>query len=77
MRWCGWLFWLLLALAWPGRAADLAAGWAALADYRAEEALRIFTAAAKAADPAVVRLAELGRGVTLLALQPVSQAQIE
>lgn len=71
------LLWLLLGLALPARSAELTDGWAALADYRAEEALRIFTAAAKAADPAVARQAELGRGVTLLALQPVSQAQIE
>lgn len=77
MKWCGWSFWLLLALVPPGRAAELADGWAALADYRAEEALRIFSAVANTADPAVTRQAELGRGVTLLALQPVSQTQIE
>lgn len=58
-----------------GRAAEgLAAGWQALADYQPEQALKLFAAAA--ADPATARAARFGRGVTLLAKQPVDSAQL-
>ncbi len=65
---------LLLGWALPVRAADLAAGWQALAEYRPEQALQIFDAAA--ADPATTRAARFGRGITLLAKQPVDAAQL-
>ena len=68
---------LLLALC-PARAAsDLIAGWQALADYRAAEAVRIFERMAKADDPATAREARFGRAVALLARQPIEPAQIE
>lgn len=67
---------LVLGLATGLRAADLAAGWRALADYRAEDALAIFAAAARDPAPAVAREARFGRAVALLARQPVTPAQI-
>jgi len=56
---------------------DLAAGWQALAGYRAKDALEIFDRKLGAADPAAAREARFGHGIALLAKQPVSPAQIE
>ena len=68
------LIFIALAGAWSAQAAELADGWRALADYRPEQALKLFDAAA--ADPAVARAARFGRGVALLAKQPVDAAQL-
>lgn len=70
---------LLLIFAWLSGvvalpAAELAAGWEALGNYQPEQALKIFDAAA--AEPATARAARLGRGVALLAKQPVDAAQL-
>lgn len=66
---------MLLGAAWSVRAADpVAAGWQALADYHPKEALRIFETAAN--QPAMARAARFGRGVALLAKQPVDAAQL-
>ncbi len=55
---------------------ELAAGWQALAGYRAAPALQVFDRYLAAADPAVAREARFGRGVALLDKQPVTFAQI-
>jgi len=59
------------------RSSELTAGWQALANYKAEQALRMFDPAIKSADAAVAREARFGRAVALLDRQPVSPAQIE
>jgi len=56
---------------------ELTAGWQALADYRAEQALKVFDRDLAATDPAVAREARFGRGVALLDRQPVSASQVE
>jgi len=58
-------------------AADLAAGWRALADYHAETAIPSFDRAIGSPDPAVAREGRFGRAVALLDRQPVGAAQIE
>ena len=69
---------ILLLVLCPVRAAgELTAGWQALADYRAAEAVRIFERVAKADDPATAPEARFGRAVALLARQPIEPAQIE
>ncbi|MBS0664139.1 MAG: tetratricopeptide repeat protein [Verrucomicrobia bacterium] len=70
---------VLLALAGPaaGRGADLTAGWEALTNYQAGEALRIFAAGEASTNPATVREARFGRGVALLTRQPVTAGQID
>lgn len=57
--------------------AELTAGWQALADYRAEQALKVFDRNLDAADPALAREARFGRGVALLDRQPVTASQVE
>jgi hypothetical protein len=61
----------------PLAGSELAAGWTALSNYKAAQALKVFDPATKSADAAVAREARFGRGVALLDLQPVSPAQIE
>jgi len=66
----------------PGQAAAgggprLAAGWQALADYKAKAALEIFDAGIDATVPAVAREARFGHGIALLDKQPISPAQID
>ena len=56
---------------------ELTAGWQALAGYRADEALKIFAAGARAPDPAVAREARLGQAVALLAKQQVTAGQVD
>ncbi len=56
---------------------EVTAGWQALAGYRADEALKIFAAGARAPDPAVAREARLGQAVALLAKQPVTAGQVD
>jgi hypothetical protein len=71
---------LLLALVVTGlavRAGELTAGWQALADYRAAQAVQIFEGEIAAGNPATVREARFGRGVALLARQPITPAQVE
>jgi len=60
----------------PATAAELTVGWEALGRYQADEALQVFAAGAKSADPAVAREARLGRGVALLTRQPVTSGQV-
>lgn len=68
---------LLLLLPVAASAADLAAGWRAVGDYRADEALQIFSAAMASSDAAAAREARLGRGIALLAKQPVTAGQVD
>ncbi len=58
-------------------ASPLAAGWQALANYRAVDALRIFDGVRAATDTALAREARFGHGVALLDLQPVTGAQLD
>lgn len=67
----------LLLAATPLVGSELAAGWSALANYKAAQALKVFDPAINAADPAVAREARFGRGVALLDRQPVTPAQID
>ena len=67
----------LICAAVPLAGSELAAGWTALTNYRAAQALKVFDPASTSADPAVAREARFGRGVALLDLQPVTPAQIE
>jgi len=67
----------LICAAVPLAGSELAAGWTALTNYRAAQALKVFDPAVTSADPAVAREARFGRGVALLDLQPVTPAQIE
>lgn len=69
---------LLLFLLLGGSAAaapSVEAGWRALTDYRADDALRQFEQAA--ADPAAARTAKFGRAVALLTKQPVTASQVD
>lgn len=66
-----------LLLASTALAGDLTAGWQALANYRAPQALEIFDRELNATDPALQREARFGRGVALLDRQPVSPSQVE
>lgn len=59
------------------RASELTEGWTALTEYKTEDALRHFAAAANSTDGAVAREAKLGRGIALLAKQPMTDGQIE
>jgi tetratricopeptide (TPR) repeat protein len=67
----------LILAAVTAAGSELAAGWQALTNYRAEEALRVFDRALASADPAVAREARFGRGVALLDRQPVTASQID
>lgn len=69
----------ILALAGAGvaRGGPLTAGWDALTNYQADEALEVFATGTRSADPAVVREARFGRGVALLTRQPVTASQID
>jgi hypothetical protein len=71
------LFLLLASSALLATGSELSEGWTAITDYKADEALKHFEAAARGADPAVARQARLGRGVALLAKQPVTASQID
>jgi hypothetical protein len=66
----------LLFAAVAAGGSELAAGWQALTNYRAEEALEIFDRRLNASDPTLAREAHFGRGVALLDKQPVSASQI-
>lgn len=66
-----------LAASAPAAAPTLAEGWRALADYRAADAVQLFTRLAAAPDPATARPARFGQAVALLARQPITPAQIE
>ncbi|MDB6169331.1 MAG: hypothetical protein JWM88_2195 [Verrucomicrobia bacterium] len=70
---------LLLLWASVGAAAgsDLTDGWAAIRAYRVDAAMEHFEAAARSGAPAVAREATLGRGVALLARQPVTAGQVD
>jgi hypothetical protein len=71
---------LLLVLclaALPAAASPLAAGWQALANYRAAEALKIFDRSVAAPEQPLAREARFGRGVALLDIQPVTGAQLD
>ncbi len=61
----------------PPLTPELAAGWRALADYHADQAVLIFSRSLASPDPAVARAARFGRAVALLDRQPVNAAQIE
>jgi hypothetical protein len=70
---------LLLGLCFAAATASagqLTAGWQALANYRAAEALKIFDRSVAAPDETLAREARFGRGVALLDLQPVTGAQL-
>ncbi len=56
--------------------AELTAGWQALANYRAEEALKVFDGRLNDPNPAVAREARFGHAVALLDRQPVSDSQV-
>ena len=66
-----------LVLAASAAASQLAAGWQALADYHAKQALEVFDLHLSDADSAVAREAQFGRGVALLDRQPVTPGQVE
>ena len=66
-----------LAGATAAMAGELTAGWQALANYRAPQALQVFDRALISADLAVRREAQFGRGVALLDEQPVTVSQVE
>jgi tetratricopeptide (TPR) repeat protein len=68
-----------LVLVAPAQAAanELAAGWQALTNFHARQALEVFDRHLSDANPAVAREARFGRGVALLDRQPVSPAQVE
>lgn len=66
-----------LVIATGAMAGELTAGWQALANYRAPQALQIFDRAIASENPVVMREARFGRGVALLDKQPVSPAQVE
>jgi tetratricopeptide (TPR) repeat protein len=66
-----------LLLAASAAAGELAAGWQALTDYHAVQALEVFDRHLSDADPAVAREARFGRGVALLDRQPVTSGQVE
>ena len=55
---------------------ELAPGWQALANYRAEDALKVFDGRLNDPNPAVAREAQFGRAVALLDRQPVSDSQV-
>lgn len=55
---------------------ELTAGWQALANYRAAQALPVFDRALAGGNAAVAREAKFGRAVALLDLQPVSDSQV-
>ncbi len=67
----------LLASCGAGAAETMSDAWRALADYRAEDAVRIFERLAVGADPAAGREARFGQAVALLARQPITPVQIE
>ena len=67
----------LILAAVTAAGSELAAGWQALTNYRAKEALQVFDRALASADPAVAREARFGRGVALLDKQPVTASQVE
>ena len=56
--------------------ADLTPGWQALANYRAEEALKVFDGRLNDPEGAVAREARFGHAVALLDRQPVSDGQV-
>ncbi len=56
--------------------AELTPGWQALANYRAEEALKVFDGLLDDPNPAVAREARFGHAVALLDRQPVSDSQV-
>jgi hypothetical protein len=56
--------------------AELTPGWQALANYREEEALKVFDGRLNDPDPAVAREARFGHAVALLDRQPVSDSQV-
>ena len=66
-----------LVLATASAAGELAAGWQALADYHAKQALEVFDPHVSDASTAVAREARFGRAVALLDLQPVTPGQVE
>ena len=72
---------LIAGLAFMGavtaRGGELTAGWVALTNYRADEAMQVFAVGAQAADARVAREARFGRGVALLTRQPVTASQVE
>lgn len=76
MRFALMLAGLILAAA-SAAGSELAAGWQALASYRAAQALQVFDRHLASADPAVAREARFGRGVALLDKQPVTFSQID
>ena len=67
---------ILLFAAAPLGAGELAPGWQALTNYRAEEALKFFDRSVASADQKVAREARFGRGVALLDIQPVTDAHL-
>lgn len=66
-----------LVFAVTASAGELTAGWQALANYRAKQALKIFGQHLSDANPAMAREARFGRGVALLDNQPVTLGQVE
>jgi hypothetical protein len=66
-----------LVLAVTAAGSELAAGWQALADYHAPQALAVFDRHVSDPNPAVAREARFGRGVALLDRQPVTPGQVE
>lgn len=72
-----WLILLGSVCASGAAAGELTAGWQALANYRAPQALQEFDRALASNNPAVQREARFGRAVALLDRQPVSPAQVE
>ena len=68
---------LVLATVATAADAELAAGWQALTNFRARQALEIFDRHVTDTRTAVAREARFGRGVALLDRQPVTPAQVE
>ena len=66
-----------LVLAASAAAGELAAGWQALTNFRAVQALDVFDRHLSDADSGVAREARFGRGVALLDRQPVTPGQVD
>lgn len=66
-----------LVFAATAAAGELTAGWQALANYHAKQALEIFDLHVSDANTAVAREARFGHAVALLDRQPVAPAQVE
>ena len=67
----------LILAAGTAAGSELAAGWQALSNYRAAQALEVFDRHLGSADPAVAREARFGRAVALLDKQPVTFSQVD